>query len=415
MKRRLILDLSRMLSRARYPVPTGIDRVELAYAEGLLARDPDRLRFGAMHPIGQFAHLSRPGARRFLEMTARRWRGHAEEGDAVLSAARRLQNSILLRSQIPSRARLLGRQDGQSAYIIVSHHHLDRPAVIEGVKQRDRAIFMPLLHDLIPIEYPEYSRPGESERHQRRVENLARLADAVVVNSEATRRSLQPWLDRAGRNPPVLVAPLGVDLPLPEPSAAPPTMQIVSGEDQQRPLFLYVSTIEPRKNHLLLLHVWRRLAQELGPAAAPRLALVGRRGWENEQILDLLERCPALQGLVEERSDLSDADSRALLLRASAMLVPSFAEGYGLPLAEALTAGTPVICSDIPPFREVGGTVPEYLDPLDGPGWLRAVMDYADPASPRREAQLARLKEWRAPSWDRHLDLMVDFLDHGFA
>jgi len=72
--------------------------------------------------------------------------------------------------------------------------------------------------------------------------------------------------------------------------------------------------------------------------------------------------------------------------------MPSFAEGFGLPVAEALAAGTPVVASDIEAFREVGGQAIDYVDPLDGRGWLQAVRDYSTPDSPRRRAALERNK-----------------------
>ena len=89
-----------------------------------------------------------------------------------------------------------------------------------------------------------------------------------------------------------------------------------------------LGTIEPRKNHLLLLHLWRELAEALGDAA-PKLLLIGRRGWENENILDLLERCPALQGKVMEYAGLPDAAVAGLLPGARALLFPPFAGGFG--------------------------------------------------------------------------------------
>jgi len=228
------------------------------------------------------------------------------------------------------------------------------------------------------------------------MDTVARLADGVIVNSAATGRSLRGVFDRAGRAPPVLVAPLGIDLPgLAMPPAA------------AENIFVCVGTIEPRKNHLLLLHIWRRLAQNPSP---PRLILVGRRGWENENVIDMIERCAPLQGLVEERRDLSDREMSDLLRGARALLLPSFAEGYGLPLAEALALGVPALCSDLPALREVGGEVPDYLDPLDGPAWLRAILDYTTPDGPRA-AQLARLRTWRAPTWPDHMAAALAFID----
>ena len=69
---------------------------------------------------------------------------------------------------------------------------------------------------------------------------------------------------------------------------------------------------------------------------------------------------------MEEHPELSDSALPTLLAGARALLCPAFVEGYGLPIAEALALGVPVICSDIPVFREVGRNVPEFLDPLDG-------------------------------------------------
>src|SRR5205823_1024035 len=199
-------------------------------------------------------------------------------------------------------------------------------------------------------------------------------------------------LDRAARSPPVLVAPFGTELPPPIAAPAPPL---------ERPYFVYVSTIEARKNHLLLLNLWRRLAAELGNAA-PQLILIGQRGWETENVVDMLDRCPALRGAVIEHNVLPDSEMVRLLQGARALLLPSFAEGFGFPVIEALALGVPVLCSDIPALRETGGAVPEYLDPLDGPGWRAAILDYAALDSPRRAAQLERLHGWRPPTWHEH-------------
>ncbi|MGI4954169.1 MAG: glycosyltransferase family 4 protein [Janthinobacterium lividum] len=395
MTHRLILDVSRLLSRASHAVPTGIDRVELAYAEGLLERCPERLVFAALHPLGRFGRLPTPEVRHFLDVAARRWRGGDVGADAVNRAARALLGTAFLRGQLPTTARRAGR----STYLLMSHHHLDRPAVIADVVRRFGARFVCMVHDLIPIEFPEYARPAEPARHERRIRTVADLSDGVLVNSAATAASLQPWLDRAGRQTPVLVAPLGIEPPLPATEPAP-----------GHPYFVFLGTIEPRKNHLLPLHIWRRLVERLGPAA-PRLVLVGRRGWENEQVVDMIERCTALHGVVEERADLSDAQTGTLLRGARALLLPSFAEGYGLPLAEALAVGTPALCSDLPALREVGGDVAEYLDPLDGPAWMQAVEDYAAPDSPRRAAQVAGIAGWRAPEWGEHLERALAFVD----
>jgi glycosyltransferase involved in cell wall biosynthesis len=284
--------------------------------------------------------------------------------------------------------RVFCRAEG-SVYLNMSHQNLGGRGAILNFRSRTGARLVFFVHDLIPITHPEYARPGQAGIHRRRMDNVGELADAVIVNSTATKQALIGYFRDRPAAPPIHVAHLGVA-----------NSRTRTGLDPAPavPYFLCLGTIEPRKNHLLLLNLWRSLAH----AAAPRLIIVGRRGWENEMVLDMLERCAALTGLVEERRDVSDAALAGLMQGAKALLLPSFAEGYGLPVAEALGAGTPVICSDLPALREVGGDVPEYIDPLDGVGWRRAILDYAAIASPRRAAQSARLVSWSAPGWDRH-------------
>ena len=134
------------------------------------------------------------------------------------------------------------------------------------------------------------------------------------------------------------------------------------------------STLEPRKNHLLILAVWRALVARLGPEA-PKLLLVGTRGWHYDPIIDLVERSPALRSHVMEVSGLSTPGIKRLLDNARALLMPTFGEGYGLPVHEALAAGTPVIASDIPVFRWLTSPILTRLSPLDGEAWLETIAD----------------------------------------
>ena len=133
--------------------------------------------------------------------------------------------------------------------------------------------------------------------------------------------------------------------------------------------------------------------QHTVPSAAPRLALIGRHGWENEAILDHLERSPPLQGLVHHAADLPDAALARLMRGARAVLAPSSTEGFDLPALEALALGVPVIASDIPVHRELARGA-RLIDPLDGPGWLEAIV--AATAAPEPPPP------FQPPSWDAH-------------
>ncbi len=396
----LLLDISRLIWRARRRGPTGIDRVELAYARHFLTEQRERSACGALHLLGFVFAISPAGARRFVEALAARWEGGAPAGRwrnflALLGLYSRL---IASRWSFGPWLRWELRKSPEPAiFLVVSHHHVAREYTIARIRGNLGVKCVCLIHDLIPIEHPEYFKRGWEARYRRLSANVGSQFDAVIANSEATARALHLCLreDAAtgpSSSPAVRVAPLGVRAF--HRSSSPLLAR------QTRPYFVVLGTIEPRKNHLLLLNLWTRLARAV--AAPPRLLVIGARGWENEQVVDMLERSRRLRGLVEEHNRLSDADVGALLHGARALLLPSLAEGFGLPLAEALASGVPAICSDIPVFREVGRETPEYLDPLDLGAWLEAVLEYRQADSPRRAAQLRRLARWSAPCWSDH-------------
>jgi glycosyltransferase involved in cell wall biosynthesis len=402
----VILDVSRLLACSQRPTPSGIDRVELAYTRRWIDAPAANCAFVAQDLRGGFALLPRDIVGELAQALEAAWTGGADAARAARhasSVALRARGRLLLGRGRGALARLLAN-GRRTAFLLVSHRALERQAPIEALR-RAGAAFVPLIHDIIPVTHPEYARPGQAEKHRRRMASTGAMADGVIVNSEATAQALRPWLRPQAVPVPVLVAPLGIDVGLGRHLSRP--------DDGQQPYFVMLGTIEPRKNHLLLLHLWRDMASaqlQSGGPATPRLVIVGKRGWENENVVDILERCVALDGIVQEAGQLPDRQVMELLHGARALLFPSFAEGYGLPLAEALALGVPAVCSDLPALREVGGAVPDYLDPLDGASWREAVQDYAGPRSPRRAAQLDRLQHWRAPGWQEHFALVDQLL-----
>lgn len=394
----IVLDISRLLSRVLHPTPTGIDRVEMAYARELMGQAPDRLLFSAVHPAGLYGRLPIGDVEWFLAMTQARW----ENGGATETPiGARLLAINALRRLYP---RTVRRTDRPRVVLQASPHHLDRPGIVAAKLAREGARFVCLVHDLIPISHPEYARPGDARRHCRRLQTLERHADALLVNSNATRDALVMRSGAALAHRPVRVAHLGLD---PRAGAIKPPSHHANID----PYFVCIGTIEPRKNHLLLLTVWRSIVEAIGIESAPKLLVIGRRGWENENVVDMLDRCPWLRDVVHELPGVPDSELRPMVQGARALLMPSFAEGFGLPVAEALDAGVPVLASDLPAHREAGGSVPEFLDPIDGVAWRDAVLAYTAPSSPRRIAQLKRLEAWRPVCWHDHIATALSLIE----
>ncbi len=134
----------------------------------------------------------------------------------------------------------------------------------------------------------------------------------------------------------------------------------------------------------------------------PQLVIIGQRGWQCEDVTTRLDNDAALKPYITELSECDDKMLAQYLRGAKALIFPSFAEGYGMPLMEALMIGTPVIASDIRVFREIAGDVPEFLEPSDQDSWLDLIQVYGADQSPEREKQLGRMTKLKLPSWRDH-------------
>jgi glycosyltransferase involved in cell wall biosynthesis len=365
----LTLDVTRLVTRFSRRTPNGIDRVDFAYAQRFLGEDGSNATGIIWTPLG----AARVGAARLrpaLDALRRHWRETAPRARATRSIAR--ANVHLNVSQFPiwttAYARWVVRQPGKPVYF---------------------------LHDTLPLTHPEYFPAAELPRHRARIANIAATARGVIVASETVGDSLRDRCRALMRPaPPICVAPLGLAPAFTQTPAAPAR--------SADPFFVVLGTIEPRKNHLLLLDVWRAMIRK-NPAGTPKLAIVGKRGWENETTFALIDRSPELRPYLFQERAMDTPALCALIDGALGALMPSFAEGYGLPVHEALARGAPVIASDIPAFRAISSPLLKLIDPTDGLAWQTAIESLSAAA---RECGETR----RGPTWDEHFATVEAFL-----
>lgn len=355
-------------------LPTGIGRACLAYIE--------HYRHHALAVVqrGGFTHVLGKAA-------------SAELFGLLLSRPelfRRRLFALLTRSLL-KRERPLHEMH-RPLYLNVSHSGLDQKGHARWIRRSGvRAVYF--VHDLIPITHPEYARKGIPERHAERMRVVLRHAQCAIANSTDSLDTLSAFADQEGLVlPPSMVAPLGVtSLAVRVERAAP-----ITG-----PYFVLLGTIEGRKNHLLLLRVWRKLVEQLGDDT-PKLVIIGQRGWCADEVFKQLDHDLTLRSHVMEVGPCDDYTLSAYMAHARALLFPTFVEGQGLPLTEALGVGVPAIASNLAVFKETAGETPDYLDPEDDAGWEQAVMEYALPDSARRAAQIERMRGFVPPTWEAH-------------
>lgn len=382
---RIAIDITRLVDRfLQRRLPTGIDRVSLAYVNHYAQSARALVRWHGF----SFVLSEKSSHALFSRLLCERHRFDSGYYYQIIMGIiggwyqRNINNYILLNT---------GHTGLESeAY----------PAMLQrlGVKP----VFF--VHDLIPITHPEFCRAGEAQKHQIRINNMLDCAAGIIANSLATYEDLRNYCSaRASSLPKTISAPL-----------APAHFAVeVQPRPTDRPFFIMLGTIEPRKNHLLVLQIWRRLIEHMGNQA-PQLILVGRRGWESEQVFNMLDRSTQLHPFVTELNDCTDLQLAAYFQHAQALLFPSWVEGFGMPLVEALSAGLPVLASNLPVFQEIAGDIPDYIEPHDGAGWFSAIIDYLPSMGARRSAQLLRMRDFRAADWSEHfiaVDLLLSEID----
>lgn len=274
----------------------------------------------------------------------------------------------------------------------VWHSHLRRMTLYPELKARGVKIAV-CYQDLIPVMWPQYAAAETVCSFLGYMTACVTYGDLFISSTRTNIEYLRDFMRRIGvENPaPCVVSWLGTDFRERQQESRPgKRLEEISSRGKY---LLMVGTVEPRKNHGLVLEA---MDQSLF-ARGWQLVIAGRQGWDTEETAERIRRHPRLGGELHWIEDATDADVEYLYTHCRFVVFPSFTEGFGLPIVEALGRGIPVLSSDHEVLREVGGDYCVYFSPRD-PQSLMDALEQAD-REPVYAQLRERLREYRPTSW----------------
>jgi glycosyltransferase involved in cell wall biosynthesis len=282
---------------------------------------------------------------------------------------------------------------------------------VEGLKAKGLKITA-VIYDVIPLTRPEFFQDRLRDIYQKWFAWVAQHADGFACISRAVRDEVRTVVaDQAGRERSESCSysyfHLGSELDLRQGDSNPQS-ELVDVFTSSAPVFLCVGTLEPRKNHAYLLDAFDILWRAGSKA---RLCLVGGIGWKCETLIARIRNHPQNGSSLFWFGKLGDDGLDYAYRHASSLVISSHAEGFGLPIVEALQRGLPVMASDIPVFREIGGEFVPYFDLKDPSSLMELVLSYE--RTGKFSAGVRSPTDWRWMDWKDSAKQLIDGVTSG--
>lgn len=279
-------------------------------------------------------------------------------------------------------------EEGSGIVLMSNMVMLGRAAPQRDVTPGARAF---ICHDLIPVLHAELtSNDRLVQTFKQSVTALVRSGALAICNSDSTRAMLERFVGAVAGGSALRIDRFPMPSMLYEKARS---LGRTARLEAAEPFVLYCSTVEVRKNHLMLLRVWDQ-ALEAG-VALPKLVCAGSWGWKNQALQAYLDAHPQLADCVAFVGAVDDLELIDRYRGALFGVMPSRVEGWGLGASECLDFGTPVIVSTAPALLEATGGLMPAVDPDDQAGWYAAIRRLAENETDRDALHARIAAEYR--------------------
>lgn len=269
-----------------------------------------------------------------------------------------------------------------------------RSYVYSVLRHREVKIAM-LIYDIIPITHPQYFREDLITLFLGYLDTGLAYSDLIFTNSQFVADEIKDVARQINRAAPrFAVAPLGANFLVcrkSDPNIDPEVKRVA----KSAPYLLLVSTIEPRKNHKVILDCFDRYLKDTDI----NIIFAGRKGWDVDKLLERIYQHPMYGKRIFHFEGKNNETISYLYQKAMYTVFPTYVEGFGLSAVETLIAHTPALLSDVPVMREVAGEYAQYFDPNSAKQLSKLVLEglsHPDIYQQRKDM----LKTYRPVTWE---------------
>jgi glycosyltransferase involved in cell wall biosynthesis len=310
----------------------------------------------------------------------------------------------------PQRAVPLQIKPGDQLVLLDSSWHGDMFELISRLKSQGLGVIS-VIYDLIPMTHSQFCDAGLVKVFERWFDWISQTADGFMAISQTVSNDVVAEVER--RLGPQEAAKrwhnhflLGSELDLinPQSELLPALKQMFS---EPGSVYLMVSTVEPRKNHAYLLDSFELLWAK---GSSARLCIIGKIGWNCQSLVNRVKQHPEFGKRLFMFNEVNDKSLQYAYSNARSLVFPSHAEGFGLPLVEAMQRNLPVMASDLEVFREIGGDYAAYFD-LNEPASLGRLIEEFEHT--QRFPAKTSLDQWQWISWQQSAQQMASRIIQG--
>jgi alpha-1,2-rhamnosyltransferase len=196
---------------------------------------------------------------------------------------------------------------------------------------------------------------------------MMKISKLILTVSKSEAKIVKDFLRSKNIDKPIYPIRLGTDIKISQNIKKPNGFDV-------KDFYLMVGTVEPRKNHLLVLEAFHKIWKE--NQDFPNLVIAGRFGWKYQSVLDFIMGSPFKDKKLFFIESPPDEELEFLYQNAKALIMASIREGFGLPIVEAMAKHKPILASDIEVFKEVAGDYPIYFDPYSTDSLIDAIKSF---------------------------------------